>query len=71
MTCFSEGRRGDIDVAVATHGQDSLGLNSALFAILSAGRYKSSIINPFVHWVVWCNMFILSRKISSSKLEPK
>lgn len=52
MTCFSESRRGDIDVALAAHGHDSLGLNSAFFAVLSVGRYKSSMINRFVHWVV-------------------
>jgi hypothetical protein len=70
-TCFSESRRGDIDVVLAAHGHDSLPLNSAIFVILSVGRYKSLMINPFVHWVVECNMSIVSRKTSSSKLDPK
>ena len=57
MTCFSESRRGDIDVVLAADGHDSLGLNSELFAVLSVGRYKSSMINPFVHW--WFNVTCL------------
>lgn len=30
MTCFSESRKGDSDVTLAVHGQDSLCLNSPL-----------------------------------------
>ena len=52
VVCFSESRRGDIDVTLAAHGHDSLGLNSALFAVLSVGRYTSSMVNPFVRCVV-------------------
>jgi hypothetical protein len=71
VTCFSGSRKGDIDVDLAAHGHDSLGLNSALCASLSVGRYKLSMINPFVHWVVYCNIITRSRKTSSGKLDPK
>ena len=63
VVCFSESRRGDIDVTLAAHGHDSLGLNSALFAVLSVGRYTSSMINLL--YVVLFNatcLFLAGRK---------
>jgi hypothetical protein len=56
VTCFSESRRSDIDVALASHGHDSLGLNSVLFAVLSVGSVtertgNGKIYNQYMEFV--------------------